>query len=126
MTFKGNVNKKQYPKIYSLNFDEIWQKSCSYRHYVNERHKIIFDTGVFFTRFERNFKNRATNLVKMNYRLAFVFSYERFENALICIISIGPSTELRPIFSLPIFRKNGASLELLNIVFENSLPKGIF
>ena len=62
----------------------------------------------------------------MNYRFAFVFSYERFENALICIISIGPSTELRPIFSLPIIRKNGASLELLNIVFENSLPKGIF
>jgi len=62
----------------------------------------------------------------MNYRLAFVFSYERFENVLICIISIGPSTELRPIFNLPIVRKNEASLELLNIVFENSLPKGIF
>ena len=54
----------------------------------------------------------------MNYGLAFVFSYERFENALICIISIRPSTELRPIFNFPIFRKNGASMEFLNIVFE--------
>ena len=54
----------------------------------------------------------------MNYGIAFVFSYERFENVLICIISIGPSTELRPIFDFPIFRKNGALLELLNIVFE--------
>ena len=26
---------------------------------------------------------------------------------------------LRPIFNFPIFRKKGASLELLNIVFEN-------
>ena len=41
---------------------------------------------------ERTFENCATNLVKMNYRLASVFSYERFGNALICIISIGPST----------------------------------
>ena len=54
----------------------------------------------------------------MNYGLAFIFLYERFENVLICIISIGPSTELRPIFNFPIFRKNGALLELLNIVFE--------
>ena len=61
----------------------------------------------------------------MNCGLAFVFLYERFENALICIISIGPSTELRPIFNFP-FPKNGASLELLNIVFENSFPKGFF
>ena len=55
--------------------------------------------------------------------MPFVFSYERFENALICIIS-----RFRPILNFPIFRKNGASLELLNIVtvFENSLPKGSF
>ena len=59
----------------------------------------------------------------MKYRLPFVFSYERFENALICIIS-----RFRPILNFPVFRKNGASLELLNIVtvFENSLPKGSF
>ena len=54
----------------------------------------------------------------MNYGLAFPFLCERFENALICIISIGPSTELRPIFNFPIFRKNRASLEFLKIVFE--------
>ena len=66
---------------------------------------------------ERNFEKCATNLVKMNYRSAFVFLYKRFENALICIISIGPSTRLRPVLNFPIFCKNGASLELLNIVF---------
>ena len=59
----------------------------------------------------------------MKYRLPFVFSYARFENALICTIS-----RFRSILNFPIFRKNGASLELLNIVtvFENSLPKGSF
>ena len=65
-----------------------------------------------------------TNLVKMNYKLASVFSYERFEYDLICIISIGPSTRLRPILNFPIFRKKAALLELLNIVFD--LPKGFF
>ena len=34
------------------------------------------------TQLESNFEKYATNLVKMNYRLAFVFSYERFKNAL--------------------------------------------
>ena len=62
----------------------------------------------------------------MNYRLAIVFSYERFETALICIISFEPSSRFRPILNIPVFRKNGASLDLLNIVFENSLPKGFF
>ena len=62
----------------------------------------------------------------MNYRLAFVFSYERFENAVICIICFGPSTRFRPILNISVFRKNGASLDLLNIVFANSLPKGFF
>ena len=38
----------------------------------------------------------------MNYGLAFVFSYECFENALICIISIGPSIRLRPILNFPV------------------------
>ena len=44
-----------------------------------------------------------------------------FENVLICIIS-----RFRPILNFSIFGKNGASLEVLNIVtvFENSLPKG--
>ena len=62
----------------------------------------------------------------MNYRLAFVFSYEHFGNAIICIICFGSSTRFRPILNIPVFRKNGASLDLLNIVFENSLPKGFF
>ena len=59
----------------------------------------------------------------MKYRLPFVFSCERFENALICIIF-----RFRPILNFSIFRKNGTSLELLNIVmvFENSLSKGLF
>ena len=59
----------------------------------------------------------------MKGRLPFVYSYERFENAPVNIIS-----RFRPILDFPIFRKKGASLELLNIVtvFENSLPKGSF
>ena len=58
----------------------------------------------------------------MKYRMPFVFSYERFENALICIIS-----GFRPILNFPIFLKNGASLELLNIVtvFEIVYQKGL-
>ena len=39
---------------------------------------------------------------------------------------IGPSTELKLIFNFPTFRKNETSLELFNIVFENSFPKGFF
>ena len=59
----------------------------------------------------------------MKCRLPFAFSYERFENTPVCIIS-----RFRPILNFPIFCKNGASVELLNIVtvFENSLPKGSF
>ena len=37
-----------------------------------------------------------------------------------------PSTRFRAILNFPIFRKHGASLELLNITFENSLPKGFY
>ena len=72
---------------------------------------------------ESNFEKCVSNLVNMKYRLPFVFSCERFENALICIIS-----RFRPILNFSIFRKNGTSLELLNIVmvFENSLSKGPF
>ena len=36
LTFLGHINKRQYLKIYSLKFDEIWQKSCSYTFSVNE------------------------------------------------------------------------------------------
>ena len=78
---------------------------------------------MYHTEHQCNFEKCVSKLVKMKYRMPFVFSYERLENALICIIS-----RFRPILNFPIFRKNGASLELLNIVtvFENSLPKGPF
>ena len=62
----------------------------------------------------------------MNYRLAIVFSYKRFETALICIISFEPSSRFRPILNIPVFRKNGASLDLLNIVFKIVYQKGFF
>ena len=51
---------------------------------------------------------------------------ESFENVLICIISIGPSGTLRPISNFPNFCRKKNSLELLNIIFENSSPKGSF
>ena len=51
----------------------------------------------------------------MKYRLPFVFWYERFENASICIIS-----RFRAILNFPISRKTEASLELLNTVFALS------
>ena len=49
---------------------------------------------------------------KEEVQTAFSFLYERFR--------------FRPILNFPIIRKNGASLERLNIVtvFKNSLPKG--
>ena len=58
--------------------------------------------------------------------ISFLFSYERFENALICIISFLHSTRFGPISNFPIFGQNGVSLKLLNIVFENNLPKEFF
>ena len=75
---------------------------------------------------ESNLEKCKTNPVEMNYRLAFVFPYEGFENTLICIISFGPSTRFKPILNFPIFRKNGASLELLNIVFLKQFTKRVF
>ena len=39
-------------------------------------------------------------------RLAFVCSYQGFENALICKMSIGLSVRFRPILNFPIFREN--------------------
>ena len=46
----------------------------------------------------------------------------------VCLFSQfgGSSNCFRPILNFPIFRKNGASLELLKNVFENSLPKWFF
>ena len=55
----------------------------------------------------------------------FVVLYERFENVLICI-NIGSEGPFRPISNFPFFCQNKNSLELFNIIFENSLPKGFF
>ena len=52
--------------------------------------------------------------------------YERFENVLICIIYIGSEGPFRPISNFPFFCQNKNSLELFNIIFENSSPKGFF
>ena len=52
--------------------------------------------------------------------------YERFENALICIISIGPSARFTPISNFPIFRENGDSLERLNIFLKIVYQKGFY
>ena len=62
----------------------------------------------------------------MNSRQASVALYELFENALICIISIGPFGKSRPISNFPNFWQNKNSVELFNIFFENSSPKGSF
>ena len=51
---------------------------------------------------------------------------ESFKNVLICIISIGSSVAFWPISNFPNFCQNKNSLELLNIIFENSSPKGSF
>ena len=50
-----------------------------------------------------------------------LFLNESFENVLICIISIGPSGTFRPISNFPNFCQNKNSLELLNIIFENTV-----
>ena len=88
-----------------------------------KKYKKSLDQGK--RKLERNFEKCATNLVKMNYRVAFVFSYERFKNALFCINSIGPSTRMRSIFNFPIFRIF-LNIEYWILLFENGLPKGFF
>ena len=55
-----------------------------------------------------------------------VVLYECFENALVCIISTGLLARFTQISNFSIFRQIGESLELMNIVFENNIPKGIF
>ena len=55
-----------------------------------------------------------------------LFLNESFENVLICIISIGPSGTFRLISNFRNFCQNKNSLELLNIIFENSSPIGSF
>ena len=59
---------------------------------------------------------------KINCRLPIIFLYKHFEYARICIVSIGPLTRLGQFLTFLFFAKT--ELELLNIVFETSLPKG--
>ena len=62
----------------------------------------------------------------MKYRQALVFSYQRFENALISIIFSGPLTRFTPISNFPIFfSKNRISLGLLNVVLKIVYQKGL-
>ena len=68
-------------------------------------------------------KNDCENI---NSRKSFLVLNESFENVLICIISIRPSGTFRPISNFPNFCQNKNLLELLNIIFENSSPKGSF
>ena len=65
-------------------------------------------------------------LLEVSFRF-FVLVYEHFENALhvLCKISIGPSTRLRPILNFPTFSQKGASLELLKIVYQKGFFGGI-
>ena len=62
----------------------------------------------------------------VNSRKRYLVLNESFKNVLICIISIGPSVAFWPISNFPNFCQNKNSLELLNIIFENSSPKGSF
>ena len=75
---------------------------------------------------ESNFKKCVTNPVNLRQKQVSVVLYERFENALICIIFTSLSAGFIQISNFSIFRQTGDSLEPLNIVFENSLPKGVF
>ena len=61
----------------------------------------------------------------MKYRQALVFSYQRFENALISIISIGPLIRFTPISNFPIFWQKRDLVETFKCCFKNSLPKGL-
>ena len=60
----------------------------------------------------------------MKYRQALVFSYQRFENALISIISIGPLTRITPILNFPIFSQKRDLVGTIKHCFKKSLPKG--
>ena len=63
---------------------------------------------------------------KLEVKKVSVVLYERFENALLCIIFTRLLTRFTQISNFSIFRQTRVSLALLKIVFENSLRKGIF
>ena len=60
----------------------------------------------------------------MKYRQALVFSHQRFENAPISIISIGPLTRFTPILNFPIFSQKRDLVGTIKYCFKKSLPKG--
>ena len=110
---------------------EIWQKSLYLR---NSKHCVLY-VGNFKCKnvqveikYSLEASTRAVKtIVKTSTREnVSLFLNESFENVLICIISIGPSGAVRPISNFPNFCQNKNSLELLNIIFENSSPIGSF
>ena len=60
----------------------------------------------------------------MKYRQALVFSYQRFENALISIIFSGPLTRFTPISNFPIFQQKRDLVRTFKCCFKTSLPEG--
>ena len=58
----------------------------------------------------------------MKYRQALVFSYQRFENALISIISIRSLTRITPILNFPILSQKRDLDGTFKCCFKNSLP----
>ena len=58
----------------------------------------------------------------MKYRQALVFSYQRFENALISIISIRSLTRITPILNFPILSQKRDLVGTFKCCFKNSLP----
>ena len=110
---------------------EIWQKSLYLR---NSKHCILY-VGNFKCKnvqveikysLEASIRDVKTIVKTSTRENVSLFLNESFENVLLCIISIGPSGTFRPISNFPNFCQNKNSLYLLNIIFENSSPKGSF
>ena len=74
--------------------------------------------------FRSKHKGCKNDCESVNPRKRYLVLNESFKNVIICIISIGPSVAFWPISNFPNFCQNKNSLELLNIIFENSSPKG--
>ena len=52
--------------------------------------------------------------------------YERGKDARFLLVSRGPERASSHILNFSIFLKNEKAVELLNVIFENSSPKGYF
>lgn len=59
LNLRGDVDKPQYLKVYSLKFEEIWQKSRSYRTPANESLKIEVEQKSFETQLHSSFSSLA-------------------------------------------------------------------